>query len=66
MVTPVMATTYLLRGRPYALMRPMCAVHNKLFAVLCRGVYVAISGPASQLSILSHLQVPWTGACISG
>ena len=44
MVTALEATTYLLRGRPYALMRPMCGVPNKLFAVRCRGVSVEMSG----------------------
>ena len=52
MVTPVKATTYLLRGRPYALIRPMSGVPNELFAELWCDACVEISGPAFQLSIL--------------
>ena len=44
MVTPIEASTYLLRGGPYALVRPMCGIPNKLLAVLRRGAYVEMSG----------------------
>ena len=47
MVTPIEAITYLLRGRAYALVRPMCGVPNKLFVVHYGGVSVEMSGQLS-------------------
>ena len=71
MVTPIEATTYLLRGGPYALVRPMCGVPNKLFALLCC-VEVPMSRYRVQLLSFEYLAsnhpspLDWPGACISG